>query len=80
MTNPIRENGFNPQAPRERPELVPWVRQFTGTPREFRAYVVAYDSRILHGCPHTHRSERTAQRCAERMTRADEKAERRAHG
>lgn len=48
------------------PRVYAITRQFTGAPRQHRAYVYA-GNRVLVACPHRHRFYRTAQACAERM-------------
>lgn len=54
-----------------RERFFPCTRQFTGTPRVTRAYVGdRLTGRCVVGCPHRHRSERTAKLCAERLCKA----------
>lgn len=47
-----------------------WTRQFTGTARINRAYVRDRQTgRAVVGCPHRHRSNTSAKRCADKMVR-----------
>lgn len=48
--------------------LQPITRQFTGTPRVHRAYVLNRTTgKIVEACGHRHRTEKGARGCAERM-------------
>lgn len=53
----------------------PDTKRVDGFPGRYRAYVRASKGRrIVRACGHLHRTKRTAERCAEKMLRAVEKA------